>query len=412
MEKVRPRSVLIIVENLTVPIDRRVWQEATALRDAGYTVSIICPVGGKYQKRREVLEGIHVYRHPLPLEANTGFGYLIEYGAALFWQFWLSFKVLRHQGFDAIHACNPPDLIFLIGLFYKIFFGKKFIFDHHDINPELFEVKFNKKGLLHSLLLKFEKWTFKAADVSLATNNTFKDIAVKRGGMNDEDVFIVRSTPDLSKFRRVSVNGEYRSGRQYVLGYVGIIGVQDGVDLLIESMNLIVNSQGRTDIQCVIVGSGTELDNLKKLTRDLNLDDFITFTGYLSGDDLLKAYSTFDVGVIPDPHNVYNDKISMNKVFEYMALGIPFVQFDLSEGRLSAGDAALYATNNDPADLTQQILTLVDDPVLRTQLGAKGKQRAQRVLNWHQEKEMLLAAYDRAYLDMRQKNPELLRRPQ
>ncbi|MGH1349482.1 MAG: glycosyltransferase family 4 protein [Methyloligellaceae bacterium] len=395
MTETKKKRVLIIVENLTIPVDRRVWQEATALRDAGYHVSIICPVGDKYHERYEVMEDIHVYRHTLLMEADTKIGYLFEYSSALFWEFWLSMKVLRRQGFDVIHACNPPDLIFLIGLFYKIFFRKKFIFDHHDINPELFEVKFGRKGFFHSLLLMFERWTFKSANVSIATNGTFKDIAVARGGMDPEDVFIVQSTPNLQKFKRVEPSAELRAGRKHVIGYVGIMGNQDGVDILVESMKYLVKEKQRTDLQCVIVGSGTELEKLKQMTRDYKLEDHITFTGYLSGDDLLQAYSTFDVGVIPDPENVYNDKISMNKVFEYMAMGIPFVQFNLSEGRAAAGEASLYARDNCPKDLAEQVLRLVNEPDLCEQLKQEGQKRAEHI-NWDNERAKLLAAYDRA----------------
>lgn len=393
MAKSKEKRVLIIVENLTIPLDRRVWQEATALRDAGYIVSIICPVGGEYRKPYELLENIHVYRHPLPFEADTKIGYLLEYSTALFWEFILSLKVLRKHGFDVIHACNPPDLIFLIGLFYKIFFRKKFIFDHHDINPELFEVKFGRKGFFHSLLLRFERMTFWSSNASIATNETFKQIAIDRGKMNPDDVYIVQSTPNLAKFKRVEPSEKLRAGKKHVIGYVGIMGSQDGVDILIESIRYLVQDKKINDLQCVIVGSGTELEKLQQMSRDYNLQNYITFTGYLSGDDLLQAYSTFDIGVIPDPENVYNDKISMNKVFEYMAMGIPFVQFDLSEGRRSAGEASLYARDNSPVDLAEQMLKLMEDPELGKKLGSEGQKRAKN-LNWNHEKIKLLAAYE------------------
>ncbi len=392
MEKNRNKRVLIIVENLTIPLDRRVWQEATALRDEGYTVSIICPTGGEYQKSYELMEDIHVYRHPLPFEADTKIGYLLEYSSALFWEFILSLKVLRKQGFDVIHACNPPDLIFLIGLFYKFLMRKKFIFDHHDINPELFEVKFGRKGFFHSLLLKFERMTFWAADASLATNQTFKQIAVERGKMKPENVYIVQSTPNLAKFKKTEPSEKLRAEKKHVIGYVGIMGSQDGVDILIESIRYLVNEKQIKDLQCVIVGSGTELQKLQTMATDYKLDEYITFTGYLSGNDLLQAYSTFDIGVIPDPENVYNDKISMNKVFEYMAMGIPFVQFDLAEGRHSAGDSSLYARNNDPVDLANQMHRLMENPELGEKLGKEGQNRAKN-LNWDHEKIKLLEAY-------------------
>jgi glycosyltransferase involved in cell wall biosynthesis len=389
----RSPSILIIVENLTMPIDRRVWQEATTLRDAGYTVSVICPKGAQYTKAYELLDGIHVFRHPLPFEADGALGYAVEYSWALFWEFVLSVKVHFKVGFDCIQACNPPDLIFLIGAFWKYLFGKPFLFDHHDINPELYEAKFGRRGVFHRLLLTLERWTFRTADASIATNETFKSIAVARGGMDPDRVFVVRSIPDLSRFKRIDPEARLRNGRRHVIGYVGIMGAQDGVDLLIESMAHLVRVQGRRDTQCVIVGSGTELDRLQAMVRDHGLEDYVTFTGFLSGQPLLRAFSTFDIGAIPDPKNGYNDKISMNKVFEYMTLGIPFVQFDLDEGVRVAGDAALIAANNSPIEFAGHMARLLDDEALRVKLADTGKVRAKTLLRWETERAQLLAAY-------------------
>ena len=391
---VRKPGILIIVENLTVPLDRRVWQEARTLHEAGYTVSVVCPKGGKYTKPYELLEGIHVFRHPLPIEADGAFGYALEYSWALAWEFALSVKAYWNVGFDVVQACNPPDLLFLIGGFWKYLLGKRFVFDHHDINPELFEAKFNKKGRFHKLLLWLERLTFKTADVSIATNETFKDIAVNRGGMDADKVFIVRSVPDLTRFKRLAPAHELKNGRKFLAGYVGIMGAQDGVDLLIEAMDDLVNAKGRRDIQCAIVGSGTELPNLQRMTKEKGLEDYVTFTGFLSGEPLLKAFSTFDIGVIPDPKNTYNDKISMNKVFEYMSLGIPFVSFDLIEGRKASGDAALYAGNNDPKELAGKMVKLFDDADLAGALSEEGRARARLLLKWENERARLLAAYD------------------
>jgi glycosyltransferase involved in cell wall biosynthesis len=387
---------LIIVENLTVPLDRRVWQEATALRDAGYVVSIICPVGGKYTARYELLDGIHVFRHPLPLEADGALGYALEYASALMYETALSFKVRAKVGFDVIQACNPPDTIFLLAGLWKAIAGTRFVFDHHDINPELFEAKFGRRGIFHRLLRTLERWTFQTANVSIATNDTFKRIAIERGGMDPDRVFVVRSIPDLSKFRRLTPDADLKNGRPHLIGYVGIMGAQDGVDLLIEAMADIVHTQKRDDVQCAIVGSGTELDKLRRLAHARRIEDYVTFTGFLSGEPLHRAFSTFDIGAIPDPKNVYNDKISMNKVFEYMTLGIPFVAFDLDETRATAGDAALYAANNDPTVLARQLLRLVDDEVLRAETGARGLARARQMLRWETERAQLLAAYTTA----------------
>jgi len=392
----RRQSILIIVENLTVPLDRRVWQEARSLKEAGYTVSVVCPKGGKYTAPYEILEGIHIFRHPLPYEADGALGYALEYSWALAWEFALSVKAYIKIGFDAVQACNPPDLLFLIGGFWKYLFGKRFVFDHHDINPELFEAKFNKQGRFHKLLLWLERATFQTADVAIATNETFKAIAVDRGGMDADRVFIVRSVPDLSRFKRTDPNLNLKNGRKHLAGYVGIMGAQDGVDLLIEAMHQLVNEKGRRDIQCAIVGSGTELANLQALVRQRSLEDYVTFTGFLSGEPLLKAFSAFDIGIIPDPKNTYNDKISMNKVFEYMSLGIPFVSFDLVEGRKASGDAALYAGENDPCELALQMERLFDDKDLAGALAEEGRTRARALLKWENERARLLAAYDMA----------------
>ncbi len=389
-------SILIIVENLTVPLDRRVWQEARTLRDAGYTVSIICPKGRTHTKGYELLEGIHIFRHPLPYEADGAVGYAVEYCWALAWEFALSVRAYFKVGFDVVQACNPPDLLFLIAGFWKYLFGKPFVFDHHDVNPELYEAKFGKRGRFHKLLTKLERLTFATADVAIATNETFKDIAVRRGGMGKDRVFIVRSIPELSRFKRVEPDLSLKNGRKHLIGYVGIMGAQDAVDLLIRAMADLVHTQYRRDIQCAIVGSGTELPSLIAMTRDLGLEDYVTFTGFMSGKPLLQAFSTFDIGAIPDPKNTYNDKISMNKVFEYMSLGIPFVQFDLTEGRRIAGDAALYASGNCPVNLAHQMARILDEADLKAQLSAEGQARAKALLRWDEERSRLLAAYEMA----------------
>jgi glycosyltransferase involved in cell wall biosynthesis len=396
-------GILIIVENLTVPLDRRVWQEAGALRDAGYTVSVICPKGGRYTAPYEYLDGIHIFRHPLPIEARGPFGYALEYGSAIAFEFALSIKAYFKVGFDVVQACNPPDLLFIVGAFWKYLFGKPFVFDHHDINPELYEAKFGCRGAMHRVLGYLERLTFRVADVALATNETFRDIALLRGGMDKDRVFIVRSVPDTSRFRRVEPNPALKNGRRHLVGFVGIMGAQDGVDLLVEAMHSIVRDHGREDVQALIVGTGTELPLLEKLTAERGLQDYITFPGFQSGNSLLTAMSTFDIGVIPDPKNVYNDKISMNKVLEYMTLGIPFVQFDLVEGRKLAADAAVYAQDNCPRDLARRMLSLIDDAELRQRTTSEGVARAKALLRWDEERGRLLAAYDVALQGSRQR---------
>jgi glycosyltransferase involved in cell wall biosynthesis len=392
------RGVLIIVENLPVPFDRRVWQEANALSEAGYTVSVICPKGKGHTSSYEELQGIHIYRHTLPVEASGAAGYLLEYSAALFWEFALSIKVLRKHGFDAIHACNPPDLIFLIGGFYKFFFGKKFVFDQHDLNPELYEIKFGRKtGTFYKLLCLFERLTFKCADISIATNETFKQIAIERGGMQPDKVAIVKSYPDLNRFRAVPADPNLRKSFKYSIGYIGIMGQQDGVDILIRAMSYIVKDLKRADITCMIIGSGSELDNLRALANTLAVNDYVTFTGYLSGEPLLTHLCSLDIGVIPDPPSPCNDKLSMNKVFEYMALGLPFVQFDLAQSRLEAGDAGFVAKAPTPEAMAEAIISLLMNDALRKKMSEIGKERANREFRWETEKETLVEHYRKLF---------------
>lgn len=389
----RSRSVLIIVENLPSPFDRRVWQEATTLRQAGYGVSIICPTGKGYDARYECLDGIHIYRHTLPTEAEGALGYLVEYSAALFWEFVLSWRVLRRHGFDAIHACNPPDLIFLVGGFFKFFLGKKFVFDHHDINPELYEAKFGRRDFFYRLMLAVERWTFRTADMSIATNESYKRIAIQRGGMRPEKVHVVRSGPMLERLRIVPAVPSLRKGRKYLVGYVGVMGKQEGIDLLLQAAAHIVHELDRTDIQFGLVGGGTELEALKRYAAELRVADFVTFTGRVPDADLLEMLNTADVCVNPDVPNEMNDKSTMNKIMEYMALGKPIVQFDLTEGRFSAQEASVYARNGDVADFATQVVALIDDPARRERMGAYGRQRVEQVLEWKYEAPKLLAAY-------------------
>lgn len=394
-EPLAGKRVLIVVENLPVPFDRRVWQEARTLAAAGASVSIICPVGKGHQQRREVLEGIHIYRHPLPLDASGALGYLFEYGAALFWETLLAWRIFFTRGIDVVQGCNPPDLIFLVALPFKLF-GVKFIFDHHDINPELYEAKFEKRGPFWRLMVLLEKLTFKTATVSMATNESYRKIAIERGGMSPDRVFVVRSGPDLSRLKQVSPVDHWKNGRRYMVGYVGVMGDQEGVDLLIDAAHHIVYDLKRTDVQFCLVGGGPSLEKLKALTIERGLGDFITFTGRAPDQELFEVLSTMDVGVNPDRVNPMNDKSTMNKIMEYMALGKPMVQFDVTEGRFSAREASLYAKANDPVDMAEKLLDLLGDPERRNSMGAFGRRRVEEELSWDYQIAPLLTAYKTA----------------
>ena len=389
----RGRRVLIIVENLPLPFDRRVWQEARALTAAGYTVSIICPKAPAFEKSFERIDGIDIHRHPLPREADGALGYLLEYGVALFWEFWLSLKILFGRGFDVIHACNPPDTIFLIGGFYKLF-GKKFVFDHHDINPELYEAKFGKRGFGYKLLTALERLTFRTADMVISTNESYRKIALTRGAVKERDIFVVRSGPDLTRLKQVPPNPALKKGRKYLVGYVGVMGKQEGIDLLLQAVQLIVKHLGRTDIQFGLVGGGTELPAMRELAKQLDIAEYVTFTGRVPDAELLEMLNTADICVNPDRANDMNDRSTMNKVMEYMALGKPLVQFDLTEGRVSAGEASWYARPNDVADLAQKLVALLADENQRIHMSAVGRERIEHVLSWQHEAPRLLAAYE------------------
>ena len=388
------RRVLVVVENLPVPFDRRVWNESLALRDAGYDVSIICPKGMGATKGFEILEGIRIYRHPLPLEANGGVGYLLEYASALFWETLLTWRVFLTTGFDAIHACNPPDLIFLIGGFFKYLFGKKFLFDHHDINPELYEAKFGRKDFFYHCLRLVERLTFAVADVSLATNNSYRKIAIERGKMDPDRVTVVRSGPKLDRMRIQPPQPALKRGRKHLVGYVGVMGAQEGIQYLLAAARHIIYDLNRTDIQFGLVGGGPELRQLKALAGELGIADYVTFTGRVPDDEMLSMLNTAEVCVNPDEYNAMNDKSTMNKVLEYMALGKPIVQFDLTEGRFSAGEASLYAARNDAFDFARNILLLIDNPELRQRMGEIGRRRVVDELSWDHEVPKLLAAYE------------------
>lgn len=389
----KPR-VLMVVENLPVPFDRRVWLEATTLSSAGYHVSVICPKGKGHDATYEVIDGVHVYRHDLPTEGRGLWGYFREYTAALFWEFRLAARVWREQGFDIIHICNPPDLLFLLAGWYKLRRSVKVVFDHHDASPELYVEKFRRQGIAHRVLLTLERLTMRTADVVISTNESYRRIALERGGKSSSEVFVVRSAPALDRFRRLPLNLAHKFGHEYLVGYVGIMAEQDGVDYFLRAAHDLVHSLGMKDVGFLLIGGGTSIANLRALASELGLDDHVRFAGFQTGDPLLEMLSAMDVAVAPDPISPYNDICTMNKVLEYMALGIPIVQFDLREGRESAGDAALYVPENDHRLLAREIARLLSDAGLRERMGRVGRERMEHQLAWEHQAPRLLEAYD------------------
>lgn len=391
------KRVLIIVENLPVPFDRRVWMEATSLRNAGYDVSVICPMGNGYTADYEVLEGIHIYRHPLPPEVSSVSGYLREYSWAVSWQFRLAQKVWRERGFDVTHICNPPDLLFLTAAWFKLFHGVPIIFDHHDLCPEMYEAKYQRRDIFYHGLCWAERLTYAVADVVISTNESHQRVALTRGHKKPERVFIVRSGPDLSKFRTLPPNPAHRRGRTCLVGYVGVMGEPEGIDYLLRAIHYIVRQKQRQDVQFMLIGSGPVADKMQAMARDMGIADYVEFTGFQTGDALLERLSSCDICVEPSPSSPYNEHCTMNKILEYMALGKPIVQFELTEGRRSAAGASLYAQPNDELEFAEKILQLADSEALRKQLGAEGRRRMEQELEWRHQIPKLLEAYDKVF---------------
>lgn len=384
------QHILIIVENLPVPFDRRVWQEACTLKENGAKVSVICPKTKGYTKSFETINGINIYRHPLPIEGNGALGYLYEYTVAVFWEIVLSFRIFLKNRFHIIHGCNPPDLIFITALLFKPF-GVTFVFDHHDINPELYLAKFNKRDVFYKVMILLERLTFMAANYSIATNNSYKEIAIRRGRMQPEKVTVVRSGPGLERLKIGEGNAGYKKGRKFLVGYVGVIGEQEGLDLLLESIEMLVRN--RQDIQFAIVGGGTDLEKIKDLASAKQLDAFVDFYGRVSDEILVEVLNTADVCVNPDKPTEMNNLSTMNKIMEYMALEKPIVQFEMKEGRYTAQDASLYAKPNDVEDFAAKIELLMDNEDLRKEMGGFGYQRIMKELSWVHESKKLIEFY-------------------
>ena len=390
------RKVLIIVENAPVPFDTRVWKEACSLHDSGYDVTVLCPRGGGCDKGYEVIDGVRIYRHPMPHEASTPLGYLREYGYALLWEFLYTWWIYLRHGFHVIQGCNPPDDIFLIALPFKLL-GVRYVFDHHDVSPELYLAKGGRKDVLYRVQVWLENLTYRFSDVVMVTNGSYRDRAVTRGSVDYKDVFIVRNGPDLRRFGPVPPKPALKYGKPYLVGYVGTMSVQDGLDILLDvvaHMKLL----GRRDIHFTCVGGGPGLADLRRMTRSKGLDDVLNFTGRISDEQLLEILSTADVCVNPDRPCQMNNISTMIKIMEYMALCKPIVQFDLKEGRFSAQDASLYADNKKgAADFANKIACLLDNPDERKRMGQFGRRRVEEELAWQHSVANLLAAYQRLF---------------
>ena len=387
--------VLIVVENLPVPFDRRVWLEATTLARHGAAVSVICPKARGFTKSHEVLEGVAIYRYTLPFDASGPLGFALEFDwcfvATALLSLWIA---LFGRGFDVLHACNPPDTFWLLGRFWQAL-GRRFIFDHHDLSPEMFAAKFGRdNGWLHRSLLWLERQSMRTADVVITTNRSHKRIAVQRGGKRPADVFVVRSGPDLARFRIHAPDPAYRAGKPHLLVYLGEICKQDGVDYMVRAVKLLAAE--RDDVRVLFVGGGPYQPAIKTYAGEQGIGGIAHFTGRVSDEELCRILSSATLGIDPDPKTPWSDQSTMNKVIEYMFFGLPVVAFDLHETRVSAGQAGVYAEANSEAALAAAIGALLDDPARRAAMAALGQARVRNSLAWEHSVPALLRAYERA----------------
>jgi glycosyltransferase involved in cell wall biosynthesis len=384
----------LLVENLSVPFDRRVWQEATSLRRAGYDVSVICPRGQNQDvEAHVVIDGVSIHRYPLRAAGGGPTTYIGEYASAFRSTISILRRLQQRSPFDVVHACNPPDPLICTALPARRK-GAALVFDHHDLVPELFLSRFGRAGLLHRATLVAERLAFRLADVVLSTNDSYREIAITRGRKRAEDVFVVRSAPDIERFQRVPADPTLRDSKAYLLAYLGVMGPQDGVDHALRALATLRTT--RNDWRAIFIGGGDVLEEMRGLAAQLNLSDAVVFTGRIPDDDVIRILSSADVCLAPDPRNPLNDLSTMNKIVEYMSLSRPLVSYDLREARVSAGEAALYARADDVDDFARCIGTLLDSQELRDRMGAAGRRRVEDEISWARSEGALLAAYERA----------------
>ncbi len=390
----RQPHVLVLVENLSVPFDRRVFQESCALVDAGYRVTVICPQGPKQDSEPDVVvEGIHILRYPLRAAVGGAMGYPREYALALWHTLRLALRVRRRGRVDVVHACNPPDLFFLIALVLRSF-GARFVFDHHDLVPELVLSRVGSgRSVLYWVARILERLTFAVADGVISTNESYREVAIRRGKTDPSDVVVVRSGPDLERFVRREPEPGLKQGKEYLLTYLGVMGPQDGVDYALRAVAHLYSV--RRDFHCVFMGAGDALMDLYTLRSELGLSDVVEFPGRVSDEYVQRCLSTADVCLSPDPKSPLNDVSTMNKVVEYMAMGRPIVSFDLVEARVSAGEAAVYVTDDDEVGFARAVGELLDNPEVRGRMGRYARDRVEKSLSWHESRRQLVGFYDR-----------------
>ncbi len=383
----------MLIENLSFTSDRRMRHLAYALQDAGYKVTVICPKGQRRSPRAfEVVQGVRVYQYPIFLQARGKWGYLIEYSWAFLCTAILIMVVWLREGFDIIHSANPPDIFFLLAWPYKLF-GKKYVFDQHELSPEVFEAKFERKGRLHKLLLRLERLSYQTADLVISTNESHRDIAGKRGRVPDERSAIVRNGVDVKRFYKRPPRPELKEAFPYMAVYVGLMAKQDGVDLVIQAAHHLVHTYGRRDVLFAMLGAGESLGALQELSRSLKVEEVIRFVGWVSDEPLLQYLSTADVCLAPDPPNAMSQISTMTKIMEYMACACPIVSFDLLESRRSADEAAVYVPGHDPRGFAAALDHLLNDAKRREKMGEIGLERSRYLVGLDRSRDALLAAY-------------------
>jgi glycosyltransferase involved in cell wall biosynthesis len=387
------KHILFVVENNSYPADVRVRNEAEAAKEFGYDVTVIAPVSEQTPSVYQNINGIDVYRHYIPFEAKGKSGFFIEYSCALFWEFILALKIYLKKPFHYIHSANPPDHVFIIALLFKLA-GVKYVFDHHDISPENYIAKFGKKDLFFNFLLLFERLTFKCADIIISTNESYKKLAVSRGRKPPQRVFVVRNGPNLSRVHYMKPNISYRNGFDYMVAYVGAIGSQEGLENLLYAIEYIVYKRRIENTKFMIIGRGPQLDELKAVSKRLNIEKFVTFTGYIPYREFYEILATSDICINPEHRNEFTDRSTMLKIMDYMVCGKPIVQFKTTEGKFTAGNSAIYVENNDNIEFAEAIVALLNDPCKRREMGQVGKNRIECKLKWDLQKANLRKAYE------------------
>jgi glycosyltransferase involved in cell wall biosynthesis len=395
----------MVIENDVAPLDTRVWGEAVALRDHGLQVSIICPKGvmgrsvfERFRAPYECRDGIYIYRYERP-DGSTTAAYVREYLVALLNTVRLSLKVLIRHNFDVLHVANPPDIFFPLGWFCHLL-GKKFVFDQHDLAPEVFQELFASRGngpsarLLLKLLRMCERYSYRAADLVIAANESFRQIAIERGSCPAHKVAVVRNASALPQENIAAPPHALKLGRRYLLAYVGVMGVQDGVQYALNALHKLVYERGRQDVSLALIGDGDDVPALRTLACELRLAEYVTFTGWMTGQDVAQCLASADVGLSPEPRNALNERSTMMKIMDYMTMGLPVVAFDLAETRFSAQGAGLYATPNSVDDFANKVELLLNSEALRLSMGGAGRMRAQGPLSWESSRERLWQAYD------------------